>query len=90
MTRSLGDFCMKKLVIGHPDVSETFVDLMPDEPTFLIVACDGFWDVVTDQQAVDLVRTYKGDKKSVANYLIDVAMKRGTTDNVTVLVGWLS
>ena len=61
---------------------------------FLIVACDGLWDVIEDQEACDLVRSYvnaHGLKKreATANFLIHVALKRGSTDNVTVIVYWL-
>jgi serine/threonine protein phosphatase PrpC len=66
---------------------------------FLIVACDGLWDVVEDQEAVDLVRNFISDKTSIhslksrqdkaARYLIDEALRRGSTDNITVIVYWL-
>ncbi len=52
MTRSLGDFSVKEFVVGTPFT--TSIDLC-DEDEFLIVACDGLWDVVSDQDAVDLV-----------------------------------
>jgi serine/threonine protein phosphatase PrpC len=66
---------------------------------FLIVACDGLWDVVEDQEAVDLVRNFVSDETSIhslksrqdkaARYLIDEALRRGSTDNITVIVYWL-
>ncbi|KAL9180216.1 hypothetical protein ACHAXT_008186 [Thalassiosira profunda] len=61
---------------------------------FLIVACDGLWDVMEDQEAVDLVRKFVGAKGSkareeVAQFLIDESLRRGSTDNVTVIVYWL-
>ena len=63
---------------------------------FVIVACDGLWDVVEDQEAVDLVRSWidescpaKCKKEDVASELVAVALKRGNTDNITVVVCWL-
>lgn len=81
----------------------------PDEPgmcegpspltdgEFLVVACDGLWDVMEDQEAVDLVRNFIGNtasdmrhkQKQAARYLIDEALRRGSTDNITVVVYWL-
>ena len=66
---------------------------------FLIVACDGLWDVIEDQEAVNLVRDFvhdttsihsaKSRQEKVARSLIDEALRRGSTDNITVIVYWL-
>jgi len=66
---------------------------------FVIVGCDGLWDVVEDQNAVDLVRAFvhedgdkavgNGRKEDAAQMLCDEALRRGSTDNVTVVVSWL-
>lgn len=80
-------------------MDKTSKDTPLTDGEFLIVACDGLWDVMEDQQAVDLVRNFVHDKNSihslksrqekVARYLIDEALRRGSTDNVTVIVYWL-
>jgi serine/threonine protein phosphatase PrpC len=61
---------------------------------FLIVACDGLWDVMEDDEAVDAVRAHvaKNGPKSrtdVATILVNEALERGSTDNITVVVYWL-
>lgn len=65
---------------------------------FLIVACDGLWDVMEDHEAVNLVRKFtaentsrskKCSKQEVASFLIEEALRRGSTDNITVVVCWL-
>jgi len=98
VTRSLGDFILKDFVISHPTVTELTIELKENndndntndkEPTFLIVACDGLWDVLKDQDAVDMVRQYSGEKENVAKYLVREALNRGSTDNVTAIVAWL-
>jgi serine/threonine protein phosphatase PrpC len=96
VTRSLGDHCMKEYVIAKPYVRETCIDLPPHDdttststPSFVILACDGLWDVLDDQHAVDFVLGYKGYKADVSKLLINEALRRGTTDNVTVVVAWL-
>ena len=67
---------------------------------FLIVACDGLWDVMSDQEAVDLVRTHHRERRRVedddcdsredaASFLVEVALRRGSADNITAVVYWL-
>mmetsp|Transcript_8281 Transcript_8281/g.14432 ORF Transcript_8281/g.14432 Transcript_8281/m.14432 type:complete len:311 (-) Transcript_8281:176-1108(-) len=61
---------------------------------FLIVACDGLWDVMEDQETVDFVRSHvnnhgKESREKVASFLIEEALQRGSTDNITVIVYWL-
>lgn len=59
---------------------------------FLILACDGLWDVVKAGQAVDLVVQHLaegGDRSSVAKLLVDSAKSRGSNDNISVVVVFL-
>lgn len=62
LSRALGDFVFKKndkkrpeeqIVTAYPDVTERSIG--PDHE-FLIMACDGIWDVLTNQEVVDFVR----------------------------------
>ena len=46
VSRSLGDHAMKQSVISKPHFWE---DELVETDTFAIVACDGLWDVCTDQ-----------------------------------------
>lgn len=52
---------------------------------FLIIACDGLWDVCEDQEAVDLIKNIK-DAKTASETLCSHAIRNGTCDNVTVMV----
>ncbi len=45
---------MKDFVIARPHLVEVSIDNHGHCP-FLILACDGVWDVITDQEAVDLI-----------------------------------
>jgi protein phosphatase PTC1 len=83
VTRALGDAYMKGLVTGHPYTTETV--LVPEEDEFLILACDGLWDVCTDQQAIDLIRGIS-DTKQASQVLVQYALKEYSTDNLTVMV----
>ena len=86
MTRSLGDFSVKEFVVGTPFT--TSIDLC-DEDEFLIVACDGLWDVVSDQDAVDLVSQYT-DSQEAAQNLLQHALENFSTDNTSVMIVKLS
>ncbi|KAH6913823.1 phosphatase 2C-domain-containing protein [Coprinopsis sp. MPI-PUGE-AT-0042] len=82
VTRSLGDTSMKEFVVGSPYTTETE---LCDEDEYLILACDGLWDVAGDQDAVDLIRDVD-DAQQAADKLLKHALSNHTTDNVTVLV----
>ncbi|KAK5167749.1 mgpp2cl-1, protein phosphatase 2C-like protein 1 [Saxophila tyrrhenica] len=83
VTRALGDAYMKDLVTGHPYTTETVIQ--PEIDEFLILACDGLWDVCSDQEAVDLVRTIE-DPQTAAKALVDHALARFSTDNLSCMV----
>ncbi|KAI4934551.1 hypothetical protein J4E85_002409 [Alternaria conjuncta] len=83
VTRALGDAYMKDLVTGHPYTTETVIQAEQDE--FLILACDGLWDVCSDQEAVDLVRQVH-DPQEASKKLVDYALARFSTDNLSCMV----
>jgi len=96
VTRSLGDHCMKEFVIAKPHYNETAIHCQntaeqgqEEYPPVLILACDGLWDVMQDQEAVDLVLSFMGDRADSAQFLVEEAIRRGSTDNVSVVVAWL-
>ncbi|KAF1962058.1 PP2C-domain-containing protein [Byssothecium circinans] len=83
VTRALGDAYMKDLVTGHPYTTETVIQ--PDQDEFLILACDGLWDVCSDQEAVDLVRGIR-DPQAASKALVDHALARFSTDNLSCMI----
>ncbi|KAF2643825.1 PP2C-domain-containing protein [Massarina eburnea CBS 473.64] len=83
VTRALGDAYMKDLVTGHPYTTETVIQ--PDQDEFLILACDGLWDVCSDQEAVDLVRGIQ-DPQAASKALVDHALARFSTDNLSCMI----
>ncbi|KAB5558462.1 phosphatase 2C-like domain-containing protein [Coniochaeta sp. 2T2.1] len=83
VTRALGDTYMKDLVTGHPYTTETVIQ--PEFDEFIIIACDGLWDVCSDQEAVDLIRTVS-EPVTAAKMLVDHALARFSTDNLSCMV----
>lgn len=96
VSRSFGDHGMKDFVTADPYITETnLLTCSPDgsqKCPFLILACDGVWDVLTDQEAADLVLAQYKDKgpfDSAAKLLVDIAIERGSADNITAIVVFL-
>ncbi|KAI9827746.1 MAG: Protein phosphatase 2C 1 [Thelocarpon impressellum] len=83
VTRALGDAYMKDLVTGHPYTTETVIQ--PEIDEFIILACDGLWDVCSDQEAVDLVRNQR-DPQLASKMLVDHALARFSTDNLSCMI----
>jgi len=70
MSRALGDLEYKQepnlppeaqVISAEPDV--VTVERQPEDE-FMVVACDGIWDVVSSQEGVDFVRKRLGDRSS--------------------------
>ncbi|KAI1002274.1 hypothetical protein K3495_g5925 [Podosphaera aphanis] len=83
VTRALGDNYIKDLVTGHPYTTETVIQPSIDE--FLILACDGLWDVCSDQDAVNLIREVN-DPTVAARKLVDHALAHFSTDNLSCMI----
>lgn len=83
ITRAFGDFNLKTQGLSaEPTVSRT--ELTPTDQ-LLIIATDGLWDVIDDQQAVDICLKYQNPLE-MAKALVDAALKSGTMDNTSVMI----
>jgi len=87
VSRAMGDWNMKgegKQYISN----EPFFTLtkLASDDDFLILACDGVWDVVEDQAAIDLIRDGTIPSKDRAKKLLSHAIKAGSEDNVSVII----
>ena len=74
------------LVIPDPEVVS--VDLTKNDE-FFVIASDGLWDVVGPDDAVDKIRSaFKAGRSPVdaAEDLCDLALKLGSSDNVTIII----
>lgn len=92
VSRSFGDHGMKDFVIASPYCTETELTDCGHCP-ILILACDGVWDVLSDQDATDLlIDKYKkigGPFEDAAKLLVTTAIDKGSADNVTAIVVFL-
>ncbi len=78
---------MRPFLSGEP--FSAALPLSPED-SFVIIACDGVWDVLSDQEAVDIVRKEitKGPFWA-AQRLRDTAYLLGSDDNISVIVALL-
>ncbi|CAK7335712.1 unnamed protein product [Dovyalis caffra] len=96
-SRSIGDHYLKPFVISEPEVA---VSERTDSDDFIVIATDGLWDVVTNETACEVVRKlFYGQIKrrlpdefngscsaEAAAMLAELAMARGSRDNISVIV----
>ena len=52
---------------------------------FLIIASDGIWDTVSDEQAVSLCNEQQ-TTKVIAQNLVRFAIEKGSADNISCMV----
>lgn len=100
VSRAMGDtgFKMNKKVLFQKDFVDDLVIAKPEVGTrslgkgnlsFLILACDGLWDVLTNEKAAFhcwQVLQKGGTPKDAAHALVQKSIERGTLDNVSVMV----
>jgi len=87
VSRALGDAYLKKFgwVTATPDVF--VIDLKRLPLQYIIMASDGLWDVFSSQEAVEFVSPYINTEELFgAKQLAEKAMKKGSSDNVTVMI----
>ncbi|CAA2961159.1 probable phosphatase 2C 50 isoform X1 [Olea europaea subsp. europaea] len=103
VSRSIGDRFLRPYVIADPEIM--FVPRAKEDDC-LVLATDGLWDVMTNEEACDLARRRillwhkkngpalskeRGEEvdpaaQDAAEYLSKLAFRRGSTDNISVIV----
>ncbi|KAH3742480.1 protein phosphatase family protein [Pelomyxa schiedti] len=82
LSRALGDCAYKPTISAVPDIS--VIQLQPTDK-YLILACDGVWDVISSQEAVNIIRN-RENAIDAATTLRDTAFLQGSTDNLSTIV----
>jgi serine/threonine protein phosphatase PrpC len=100
LSRAMGDRSERPAVTAEPDITRIEVS---DQDEFIVVATDGLWDVMSSQEVVTYIHALleshnsnlkpdyrrKALQDNMANLLVAEALKRGTMDNVTIVILWL-
>lgn len=92
VSRAVGDTALKSLVISEPE--ETTYALSANDQ-LLVVASDGLWDHVSDIDVASYIKSaplvpkcigVPANLQAAANGLVDLAVSRGSTDDVSVVL----
>ncbi|EOY30666.1 hypothetical protein QUC31_020156 [Theobroma cacao] len=95
MSRAIGDRYLRPWIIPVPEV--TFMT-RTDEDECLILASDGLWDVMTNEEAGEVARRLLRRRRrslmadgispaqAVADNLTEIAIARNSSDNISIIV----
>ncbi|ERN08813.1 probable protein phosphatase 2C 11 isoform X1 [Amborella trichopoda] len=81
VSRAFGDRLLKQYVVAEPEIQEREID----DVDFLILASDGIWNVIPNEDAVAMVQGIS-DAATAARKLTEEAYARGSADNITCLI----
>ncbi|XP_061821421.1 protein phosphatase 1B isoform X3 [Nerophis lumbriciformis] len=96
VSRALGDYDYKcvvgkgpteQLVSPEPEVYEMFRS--PEQDQFVILACDGIWDVMSNEELCEFVKSrleVSDDLERVCNEVLDTCLHKGSRDNMSVVL----
>lgn len=96
VSRALGDFEYKnvdgkgpteQLVSPEPEFYVKSRDKDNDE--FLVLACDGVWDVMTNEDICSFISDrmkVTDDLEAIANQVIDTCLHKGSRDNMSIII----
>jgi serine/threonine protein phosphatase PrpC len=92
VSRAFGDTSAYPYVTNMPDL---YRYKLTSNDNFMVLACDGLWDVYSNQDVVNIVlescydmtgRTRINQNINIAKKLAELAIAKGSTDNISVIV----
>ncbi|KAL9661240.1 hypothetical protein QQ045_026062 [Rhodiola kirilowii] len=82
VARAFGDKSLKRHLSSVPHIEVQMVD---DDTDCVILASDGLWVVMSNQEAVDSIKDIK-DAKAAAKHLTEEALARNSSDDISCIV----
>jgi protein phosphatase 1L len=85
LSRSFGDLDCCPYVTHLPNIYKFKIN---SKDKFIILACDGLWDALNNQQACEYIRDlqFKNYQGNYAKELANYALFKGSMDNITVII----
>ncbi|CDF39494.1 unnamed protein product [Chondrus crispus] len=90
VSRAIGDPELKQFIIPRPDI---FRFSLSGHEEFLVLASDGLWDNISDEECMEYVRKIISSEpaddsleEEAAKLLVQTAWDRGTNDDISVIV----
>ncbi|EEY56002.1 protein phosphatase 2C, putative [Phytophthora infestans T30-4] len=82
VSRAIGDRMLKPFVVAEPEVKKF---TRTEEDRYVVLASDGVWDTVSNDDAAQLVLKYE-DPQTAAQRIMEEAYARGSMDNICAMV----
>lgn len=82
MTRAFGDGKLKEHITSEPDV---MVEVLGTDAKFIILASDGLWKVMSNEEACDCIRELN-DAQEAAEELVKEALYKRSLDDISCVV----
>jgi len=82
LTRAFGNIPLKKWVIVEPFIKKSVIS---ENDKFAVVAYDGIWDVITDEECFEFSMKYN-NSKTFCEDLVNTALTRWSKDNISCIV----
>jgi protein phosphatase 1L len=94
VSRAFGDYNLKETMIEKKCSSSVVISdpsytakALTSKNKYLVLASDGLWDVISNEEAIAIIHASKDkDIKNSTHYLMSTAMKKGSKDNITIMV----
>jgi len=86
LSRAFGDLDCTPYVTHMPSIYHKNIN---NGDKFIIVGCDGIWDVLSNQDVVDFINTLLGNinyKGNIAKDVAEYAYNKKSSDNITVII----
>jgi len=95
VSRALGDFEYKmvdgmgptdQLVSPEPEI---YVEERSDKDEFVVLACDGIWDVMSNDELKDFIRhkmKLTTNLVDISNDVLDACLHKGSRDNMSIVI----
>mmetsp|Transcript_43851 Transcript_43851/g.74858 ORF Transcript_43851/g.74858 Transcript_43851/m.74858 type:complete len:372 (-) Transcript_43851:208-1323(-) len=97
LSRAIGDRSERPWVSNSVDITHHPIE--EEKDSFVILATDGLFDVMTSQEVVTFVDEMLDStpperrnemQHDIAKHVVEEALKRGSNDNITVLILWIN
>ncbi|KAL7726853.1 hypothetical protein ACLKA6_001917 [Drosophila palustris] len=95
VSRALGDYDFKnvkekgqceQLVSPEPEI---FCQSRQDTDEFLVLACDGIWDVMSNEDVCSFIYSrlkVTSNLVNIANQVVDTCLHKGSRDNMSIII----
>ena len=91
LSRAFGDLDATPYVTHLPQIYKYNIS---SGDKFLILACDGLWDIMSNQEVVNFILEYTSkidplkDNINIAEKLAQFAINSGSSDNITIIINF--